>query len=680
MNHISSDCPWLNDHPEISYNNRNTPQLIPAIELDLILSNVCEELCQEKFQITDDHQIDIVMERIENALNKIRFEEYWFIGLDTFYFSLSSSFSVVGTDGYSDNERVSDSELQNALKNCVYEGRIGHRFPLVVDVTLLKKLLTKRIICPHELKGAVNAINEHIRIRFVKPAMETILRSVRNSIQYKFIHRNPESKIPSARYPLVERYFTCISRHSPVDSYYSLVTENEAERNIFAVNNGWTWSNSRDPLNEHPTSRCYILRDDFASYQMATSYLLRDVVAWTDCVKVRYYEGDQPTWIMPIMEEYVQISAYIFDGFRLDNCHNASISLLEHLTTKARNIKPSLALLAELFTSDESLDIEYIRRVGIDMIVRETVKDPHEYHDSKVYSDVLYSAGGEDLGSLQNFEGIPHYITNSRLPIVLYDVTHDNRSFRNLYGLASIPSVTVMISLTVAHVASTRGQDEGYICNPSVTEKRKYAVANSDLASMSNEQIVAIRKKLLEEEPSSSPVHLSGNIYLRLLMNNLHQLMSREQYVERYVHSHEYTNCISIERRQPGSHYSVLSVTNSSFFHHCTKSFSMNVVGRVEGVFVSVLCDAKDGNMDEEKKVWKKKEVLSGIDFSLDIRCDRLHDFCQIHEDSGGATLNFTEGFLPGSSVVILLYSGNKPKPDHLLDYHECNPSFSYVL
>ena len=131
----------------------------------------------------------------------------------------------------------------------------------------------------------------------------------------------------------MERYFTCISRHSPVDSYYSLVTENEAERNIFAVNNGWTWSNSRDPLNEHPTSRCYILRDDFASYQMATSYLLRDVVAWTDCVKVRYYEGDQPTWIMPIMEEYVQISAYIFDGFRLDNCHNASISLLEHFTS-----------------------------------------------------------------------------------------------------------------------------------------------------------------------------------------------------------------------------------------------------------------------------------------------------------------------------------------------------------
>lgn len=180
-----------------------------------------------------------------------------------------------------------------------------------------------------------------------------------------------------------------------MSSYGALVTENEAESDVYAVNNGWTWNNNQDPLNQQLNTRCFVFRDESTSYRIHTAYLLREVVIWSDCVKLRYYDGDKPTWILSVMEEYIQICAYLFDGFRLDNCHNTSIRLLEHLLGKAREVKPSLVVLAELFTSNENTDVEYIRRVGIDMIVRETARDPHEYSNTKNYSDLLFSAGGE---------------------------------------------------------------------------------------------------------------------------------------------------------------------------------------------------------------------------------------------------------------------------------------------
>ncbi len=662
----------LTDHPDIAFNNSNTPQLIPAIELDTILLRVTDQLYEEEFQITSDAKVNEVVNRIHQALVQARFEEYWFISTDTLIHDLSSVFSIIGCSGHSQTECVSEEELQAALKYSLYECHIGHRFPVTVDMVLMKEALEKRTICQCTLASVVQKFNSELRERVVYPTVTSILHSIANSIRYRFLQQKPSSSVPSSCYPLVERYFNCITRHSRMSSYGALVTENEAESDVYAVNNGWTWNNNQDPLNQQLNTRCFVFRDESTSYRIHTAYLLREVVIWSDCVKLRYYDGDKPTWILSVMEEYIQICAYLFDGFRLDNCHNTSIRLLEHLLGKAREVKPSLVVLAELFTSNENTDVEYIRRVGIDMIVRETARDPHEYSNTKNYSDLLFSAGGEDLGSLQGIKGIPRYITNTHLPVVLYDLTHDNQSFRKLYGIASIPAVTVMMSLVVAHVASTRGQDEGYICNPSVTETRKYANANRILASLPDYEIERIRNELFETEPSSSTLHLSGNMHLRLLMNHLHQLLSRELFVERYVHHYSGSHLISIERRQTGSNYSVLNITHTAFTPHSSSIQEIRVLGRIEGVFVSVLCTTQDGNEEEETKLWKEREELSGVAFTLDIRCDRLHDFCTVEEQENETVLHFSAAFTPGSSVVLLLYNGNIPRSDHILKYSEC--------
>lgn len=318
-----------------------------------------------------------------------------------------------------------------------------------------------------------------------------------------------------------------------VDSYFTRLAVESYDPQLHALaNNGWIWD--ADPL------------QNFA-LKPSKAYLRREVIAWGDCVKLRYGNGpeDNP-WLWGYMTRYVQELAATFDGFRIDNCHSTPLHVGVTLLDAARVVNPDLYVCAELFTGNEETDTYFVSRLGINSLIRES----YNGHDPKEFSRLLYrygvgkpigpslpdfpvmsllsiNAGSMDAACLTSTDELspptgkgpsrPCLITpiqGSMPHALLFDLTHDNESPMFKRSAEDALSTGALVTFSYSAIGSVKGFDDLYpkLINL-VSETRKYEVGSTGGISSIKRVLNHLHTEMMLDGFSEGHVHQENDVW-----------------------------------------------------------------------------------------------------------------------------------------------------------------------
>ena len=521
LNHTANNSPWLIEHPEVGYSPENTPHLAPALELDDCIVAFSASLASRglpTFVHTED-DITKLMATLDEDIEELKLYEYYIINVALAKADILRAFNrpVPRWQG-SDVLGKSDVELAHLLKesnDVTSLGALSDRFCVTVDPGHGMSLLTA---AHPELKDNAQALADKwasimdiINVDLYKEwkADTTAARSqIMGRLKYtRLDDHGPKIGEITEKLPLVDTYFTRVPPNPKLNHQLSYKAR-------CLANNGWIWD--ADPLAN------FALRPSKA-------YLRREVIAWGDCVKLRYGSGPEANpWLWDHMTKYVQTLASMFDGFRIDNCHSTPLNVGMHMLDKARVVNPDLYVAAELFTGSQEMDLHFVSRLGINSLIREA----YNGSDPKDLSRLLYSFGlGKPVGSMDGAcltspEDIPSPVPGgpSRPGLVtplqgsvphalFYDLTHDNESPLFKRSAEDALATGALVAFSWSAIGSVKGFDELF---PKlldlVGDNRHY------------------------EKVPAGEKHLKGIGEAKRLLNHLHTEMVLEGYSEGHVH------------------------------------------------------------------------------------------------------------------------------------------------
>ena len=423
LNHTADDSAWIREHPECAYNMSNSPHLRPAFLLDAAFIWLAQDMRSGILKQTDElgdiiqtehqvHSIGVLLKTYYVAQLKI-YELFMInIGQAVALFHKLPRGSDLRVD-YKQYERNSAQVVQ--IPECI-------RTPVELERLLQGENLKKR----QEVKG------------WLDYAVDNAL----NAIRYERLNPSgPYYGQPvSPKRPLVAPYFS----HSAADKFK--IAQEEALMYgpktgfMFMAHNGWVMGSTST--------------DDFAS-PASLVYLKRELIAWGDCIKLRYGEGpEEVPYVWDYMRKYVESQAKVFHGFRIDNCHSTPLHVAEFMVDAARAIRPDIYVMAELFTSSESADNTFVNRLGLTSLIRESMSA----HSARELGRLMYRFGGPPVGAFYQ-HGAEH-LRPAVAHAIFYDQTHDNDSPVARRSAYDVPATTSIINMANCATGSTRGHDE----------------------------------------------------------------------------------------------------------------------------------------------------------------------------------------------------------------------------
>ena len=368
------------------------------------------------------------------------------------------------------------------------------------------------------------------------------MQQTRDRVRYLRVDANgPRQGAVTPEHPFIESYFARLPQNS--------TTKKHNPKALSLVCNGWVWAADAMKDNAGPASR---------------AYLRREVIVWSDCVKLRYGKSraDNP-FLWDFMTKYTQLMAKYFAGFRIDNCHSTPIFLAEYLLDKAREVRPDLAVFAELFTGSEEMDYLFVKRLGLSALIREAMQS----WSTAELSRLVHMHGGRPIGSFeidkvssnepvsssQSTYGVNgatpkdtevvHHIKQSPLHALFMDCTHDNELPAQKRDARDTLPNAALVNMCASATGSVMGYDEIYPrLIDIVNERRSYD------SQYSNGKITAAQGGIGE---------------IKKLLNEIHTMMGKEGYDETFIH-HE-GEYITVHRLHPHNRKGYFLAAHTAF-------------------------------------------------------------------------------------------------------------------
>lgn len=608
-NHTANNSDWLQDHPESGYNLHNSPHLCAAYELDSALLDFSDNLGRFGLPTGLNSLQDLlrVMDGMKSrVLGQVKLWEFYVIDkiaalstlVSTKTCTEDTTLDLGGVNCHSTLKEQADKALElGVVPNHEF---LVTRFGKTVDPSRFAIFVSKLVINSSEkAEDAAAALLDEINLKFYKEYdadQEILLDQLYNRIKYMRVDADGLRLGPvTKKSPLIESYFTRLPEN--------LRTRKHPAGSLALANNGWMWG--ANPL------------EDFAG-PASKAYLLREVIVWGDCVKLRY--GQQPSdnpFLWAHMTEYTKTMARTFQGFRIDNCHSTPIPVATVLLDEARRIKPDLYIVAELFTGSEEMDIIFLQKLGISSLIREAAQP----HSPEELSRLVHAYGGRPIGSIdasllstvdENAEQVT-FVRASSAHAFFMDCSHDNEVPNQKRCAEDTLSTGALVAMTGVAIGSVMGFDEVYPRTLDiVAEERKYSL------------------------------EINGIGEVKGRFNELHAMMGSEGFTECHVHQEgEY---ITIHRVHP--------VTQKGYFLIAHTAFSRGEErGQIKDIKLNgtkAECEMSVFLQVESIKERSTDEELRGLSAKV-VSIAKPH----IHYDHGSSNITVPDYFPRGAIALF---------------------------
>lgn len=644
LNHTANETEWLQEHPESTYNCLNCPYMRPAYLLDAALHQFSMNVKKGVYETegippevcTEDHINSIRYALFTKVLPEIKLQEMFICNVG----KLVSEFLDLA------RKHPSTAQIRNQEREIkLIRDPLYRRLSATVDLELALELYnvyrsdafdedTRLKRCGEEFKVKLDSLNRNVvdqLNRHLHAAVENCIAGIR---YFRVQSDGPRFVEISVEKPLTSRYFTDYGNPKSIKEFEEVMYGPNSK--YLMAHNGWVMD--ADPMKNFADSDSDV-------------YIRRELIAWGDSVKLRF--GDKPEdspFLWNHMKEYVELTAKIFDGVRLDNCHSTPIPVAEYLLDCARRVRPDLYVVAELFTNSDHTDNIFVNRLGITSLIREAMSAWDSHEEGRL----VYRYGGEPVGAF--FQPYFRPLVPSVAHALFLDLTHDNPSpieKRSVFDL--LPS-SALVNMACCASGSSRGYDELVTHHIHVVEERRqYTEWTNDVS--------------LAKQNSKYVSFNSGIISAKRALNDLHYKLGKQNFSQVYVDQVD-EDIVTVTRHCPDTHESVILVAFTAFRH---PNMNAGVIQRsikplvVEGNLDEIILEAtlchdgvnQGGSKYSSPECFVKDgEWINGLfEYEVDIKQHIQLENSDVFEPGQTDNPNMTKlnfkNFKPGSVVAI---------------------------